>query len=147
METTVFDSIIRFITDINCFTSCYGNYHDNYQPADDLRDIANSLLVEQENKKNVRIRLDEARKIVDIKINNISIDQPYPSFVLDIIDDWFDQYNSDIYATVELFEELDKYFYGNNKNSEWFENNTEWIKFSCNENNKTKPCGFRPFKR
>lgn len=130
MELTIFDNIINKLR----FSCCAGN-HD-FDHNDDMRDIANSLL--ENPNKIVWVKLDHDQKIVDI-----DTDEPY---VNDIINQWFERYNDEIYATVELFEELDKYYYGNNKSVEWFENNVEYIKFSCNENG-TKICGFRPFKK
>lgn len=62
-------------------------------------------------------------------------------FIREILRTWFKKDGNDYYPKRYLYETLSDY-YGNDP--EWYELNTEWIKFSYT--NISKICGYRKFK-
>ena len=176
---------------------------DNYtrNPSDDLRDLANSLLDQNDTNidseedilselpelseptqnirppppaykptivpkdflhqkmetTDVKIRLNKAREIEQVMVrygNKNYLNVPFesyenPPYIQNVIDRWFVVSESEeIVAKRNLFDELESYYENsrkNNRNSMWFQNRAEWIKFSY-LNGFMDPCGFKRFK-
>ena len=177
----IFDNISNIFRNIR-FGGCFGS-EDYYRTAgDDLRDIANSLLNNNDHDNDlspipdpivkspimdnieandflkiidVKIKLGKFRNIIQIMVKYVDekryVNVPFelshnPTYIQNIINNWFIVAEESIYAKPELFDELEKYYQNSkrNRNTYWFEKRAEWIKFSYIDS-KMRPCGFKKF--
>ena len=143
------DTIINIISP---FRECYGsviNYIDNdcfRTASDDLRQIANQTI---SIKIQIRDRIVQTISINYGNIDNRYIDIPFeikenPEAVQQIIDRWFKIDGNTIVAKRDLFIAISEYYKESRKvkSTEWFSQNTEWIKFKY-INGIFTPCEFK----
>ena len=78
-----------------------------------------------------------------------------PPYIQDVIDTWFGVYPNDevIFNLVpkqSLFDYMEKFYQNSrkSKSAKWFEENTEWIKFTFNHTEgRMAPSGFKKYKK
>ena len=137
----------------------FDDYHRT--PSDDLRDIARSLMASNVNNRttDVKVRLDIRGRVIQmlVKYNDSDhyVEVPFeidnnPQYIQDIIDNWFKIYDGpdsdeiDLFTNHVLYLELSRNC-KRPRNSEWYMQHAEWIKFSYIDG-QMRPCGFKKFK-
>lgn len=126
----------------------------NEQPVINEPPVINTQIGKQRNIESIKIKLDMEHNIDVVTVRYAGYDKyisiPFelkqnPTSVQRVIDTWFDIFpNEDIVAKHSLYQSLETYYQGsrkNNRSANWFELNTEWVKFGIDG----KPCGYKRF--